>query len=519
MNARPGKRAHVSPASADRAWGWALLAAIGAVAVLSQALSSRALGHGFHNAALATSSLDQWLQGFRQSMPDLDERLNALRENELKSGRDPEVLKERAAQGTSEKPTAKPARRGSLQSNLDAQQRALMGFQGSQCLEVMAYLDPKNIFPEEFPTFQLSKIPEYRRAAKEVLQAMGPEGTRLVAKQARAELLAGSPFAARDMVLHPDYYKDLTECLEKGAAAGHLTDKEIESLYQATQGKKFRREQAALAEKVRKAISMEDLDLATLARMSADAKDGTFRRRLANQLNQRIKEAELGKLLRLATETDDPALKKRLLTEARAKASSAGVMDLLKAGEADDADLQKTVAGVLAQRQSAYKELEKDLGDMWSLARNEKSPMAKAARDQVVLAFQQAPMSHCLHWLGQGDGELGKLIWEQIDGRIQRADAEGRAKYREVALAVMKHPEYNTASRQGALELVARLKDSRAFAEVIEYLPQMPRELWPEAGRVLRELTGKDFGPRAGDGLAKVVAVQKKWQAWLREKK
>jgi len=87
-----------------------------------------------------------------------------------------------------------------------------------------------------------------------------------------------------------------------------------------------------------------------------------------------------------------------------------------------------------------------------------------------------------------------------------------------VAVAVTKHGDYKLPSRQAALRLLARLEDPQAIGPIVEYLPQMPRELWPEAGRTLHALGREDFGPHAGDGIGQVLAAQKHWQEWLREK-
>ncbi len=159
---------------------------------------------------------------------------------------------------------------------------------------------------------------------------------------------------------------------------------------------------------------------------------------------------------------------------------------LQTAAAVEDEKVRRTLVRDAAARRTTYGEIEPQLAALWGLAQSESSEVAQTVREQTALAFQQAPLSHCLHWLGQDDDALRALVWEQIDGRIARADVPGRAKYRDVAFAVLKHSEYRIASRQAAVELLARLKDPQSVSPLIESLAEMPRESWPAAGRLLR---------------------------------
>jgi len=152
-----------------------------AAAVIWVVLSPVSLrADGWHNAALATASLDEWLSDVKRAIPDLDSRLG---KSTLTAGRGPEGLIDRAAaaEGSAGDLPGGPDRRASIQSNLTAEQRALLGRKANDCVEVLAYMHPKNIIPREFPRFQLSKIPEYRKTAKQMLAMMGPEGSSAVA--------------------------------------------------------------------------------------------------------------------------------------------------------------------------------------------------------------------------------------------------------------------------------------------------------------------------------------------------
>ena len=184
-----------------------------------------------------------------------------------------------------------------------------------------------------------------------------------------------------------------------------------------------------------------------------------------------------------------------------------------------DSSLRQSAIAALRGRNPKYGEVRQELADIWQLANSENRKVAIAARAQVVNAFQRAPVSHCLHGRANGDQNLSTLIWEPIDGRMARADAGRRSGYRETATAVVGHGKFNTTSKAAALELLVRLKDRKAAAQLIEMLLELPRELWPKAGQSLRNLTGQDFGPRPGDGIAEVVAAHKQWREWLTQER
>jgi hypothetical protein len=453
------------------------LAALSAVTICL-ALCGPAAADGFHNAALVTKSLDEWLADVRSAVPDIDERMEG---HELTSGRDIEVLK---GKGAGAKTSAKRGARrgGQILADLTPQQQALLARKGQDCLELLAYLDPKNIFPHEFPNFQLDKVPEYRQAAKKLLGAMGPEGTRQVAARVRQELMAG-PQRMADVGLHPSYYDDLLKTLKEGTAAGNLSSKELRDLLEAVRGVKSG-PQAGLAKSVQQALSFENLDMAALMALAADSKDSKLRMRLAALLQKKLPEA--------------------------------GVLELLRAqATVSDATMAREIQAELAKRSPQFKEVREQLADIWKLAGSGNDKVSKAARRQVANAFQRAPIAQCLEWLGNKDEDLRTLIWEQIDGRIDRADEATKDKYAAAALTALEDSQTDATIRAAGLDLLARLKGRRHAAGIVDQLPKLPRELWPKAGSTLRELTGQDFGPRAGDGVAEVITARNRWREWL----
>ena len=75
-----------------RAASWLSLA-VGACLAPAEAFAD-----GWHNAALTTSSLDDWLSDVKQAIPDVVQRLSST---ELVSGQGLEALRKRAKQGES----------------------------------------------------------------------------------------------------------------------------------------------------------------------------------------------------------------------------------------------------------------------------------------------------------------------------------------------------------------------------------------------------------------------------------
>jgi hypothetical protein len=193
------------------------------------------------------------------------------------------------------------------------------------------------------------------------------------------------------------------------------------------------------------------------------------------------------------------------------------VSALIKALEEADQSSRRPIIAELNETSPTYSQVADRLEQIISLSRSDERAVAAAARDQLVNAFQRAPISQCLRWLGRGEADLQELIWEQIDGRIGRADEAKRAGYRDSAVAVLESDQSSVGSRKAALELLVRLKDRTAVPGIVETLVHLPRELWAPAGDSLRKLTGQDFGPAEGAAIDDVADARKKWRAWWKE--
>ncbi len=488
-----------------------------AVAVLLAPTAVRA--DGWHNAALATSSLDQWLQDVRTGIPDLAQRLGG---SSLQSGRGSEAIK-RAAESASAAPdqTAREsARGGTIQANLTPQQRALLGRKANDCMDVLAFMDQGNIIPREFPNFQLGKMGEYRDAAKRLLGIMGAGGAEVVATRLRGELMGQSlPLPDRGVHVHANYYSDMVEVLQQLVKQGEVSEEIEDSLRQAATGRKDA-PRAALAAKVEQALDA-GANLTRLLERWAGSEDANRKHQIENRIHQRIGEAADDELLAAAQVPGAvPKIRQHLANEISQRLAKLDVLQLLQAmNEIADAEIQHAVDQDLAQRDPTYAQVKDRIPAIWKLAAAQNERVAQYARWHIANAFQRAPISHCLYWLAQGQQDLNQMIWQQVDARIQRADAERQAAYAETALAALRDKAAVTSSQLAAIELLVHLKRQQVVGEIVDLLPLAPRELWPSLGGLLRSLTGQEYGPRPGDGLAEVTVAIRQWREWWERNK
>ena len=460
-----------------------LVTAVG-VTMLCLFPGSEADAHGFHNTALTTSSLDQWLRDVKQAIPDLEERMLNGRRPPGQAGPAPAPPGGTGPEGA--RPDLPPGRVvGTIETQLTPEQRAILNRKASDCMQILAHLSPPNVIPEEFPTFDISRIPEYRRGARQLLKLMGRESTGVVVGRIENELMSRGGLATQ-LPLHGDFHDDLLEVLDSLADEGNLTSDHVEAMLQAAEGHKESGAQRELATKVQH-VFLDAADLPTFARTFTNTTNTRLRRRLLNEADGKIDEANVLELLQARGRVTHPVLKRKISEEFR-------------------------------RRSPKYAEVKDQLVGLWRLAQSDDLELADDARKHVENAFQRAPIWECLQWMGSEDERLNELIWEQIDGRIERADAGRREGYRNSALSVIQLDRFNAASKKSALDLLTRLDDDQAASLLVDLLPKMPRDLWPEAGRTLHKLTGEDFGPREDDGPVEVLAAIKQWRAWLKER-
>jgi hypothetical protein len=492
------------------------------VALVASGLSpAGALAHGWHNAALTTASLNDWLADVRQAIPDLMQRMNTT---ELRSGEGLEALRKRgqAAADSGGKSTRGPKRpAGTIQSELTPRQQALLGRKADDCLEALAFMRPENIYPDEFPNFPMEKLDEYRATAAKLLRMMGRAGVSAVVNELRAELMGnGRSNNATDYALHRDYFNELFKILEEGADQGQLSAEDEQRLREAASGRKPPPYDALAAQVLQTLdkLAVNARSLPESAQLLAGINDPREKAAMLGQIRRKLPEAKTSELLTLLQAEPDRNLSRLTLVELDKRFARASVLELLQAqAVVEDGLTARHAAAELAARSPKYAEVREDLPKIVEFALDPASPAAEAAQRQLANAFQRAPVRECLIWLDKGDDALDALIWRQIDGRIARADRDRLTGYRNVALESLLDDAAPPGQQQAALDLLQRLDASLVVGPLVDALPKLPRERWPAAGDVLRKLTKQDFGPRAGDGAAELSAEIKQWRTWIEQ--
>jgi hypothetical protein len=492
-------------------WRRFLLAAGVCLAAFGSADDAHA--HGWHNAALTTASLDEWLADVKAAVPDIMARVT---ESELRAGRDlAELRKARGKAGSTM--AGQPRRGGQIESRLTPQQQELLGRKANDCLEALAFMDPKNIFPEEFPRFDMSAIPKYRDTAKKLLRLMGATGTAAVVSELRAELMGSGSAALSGYNVHPEFFPELLQLVKEAAERGDLSDDAKTTLRQAASGAKGFPLNAVAGDlrKMLAELEAETLDLPDLVKLIGEANDRTQQHDLLAIFAKRAVETSTKDLLAIGPVKNRPS-QAAIEGELMKRIPRASIPELLQiVGVERGSRVGRPAAGELRRRSPKYAEVKDDLEAIVPFLKSSDETVAQEAQQQVANAFQRAPMGQCLPWLGRADDDLRQLIWKQIEGRIGRADPRRRASYLRTALDALRDNAAPVGQRTAALGLIDRLKDVSAAPTLIDVLPRLPRELWPAVGDTLRRLSGQSFGPRAGDGAAELSSALQQWRAWL----
>lgn len=471
---------------------------------------------GWHNPVLQLPSVNDWLQDAQTAVPDLQDQ---LRSSTLRAGRGIEDLKKLAKQGGQKKSEPKkgakrPLRGGRLQAKLTPQQQALLARKANDCLEVLAFMKRDNIYPREFPNFPVEKIPEYRKTAVQLLDIMGPAGHEAIVGRLRQHLMGGFP-ARFDVTYHPDYVDGMLTVLGNAAAAGELSPEELDSLDQAMQGRKPR-EVGELVKKIDQTLA-KNLSIQALLDWAGKTQDRSRKKQVLAQLRTHLEEASPAELEQALLDTQlNSSTKSLVVNHLRKYLPEQSVPGLLNLMSIKHDDLKKHAESELRKRKPTYAEVKGDIEKLTAFSSSKDEGVAAYADWHLANAFQRAPISHCLYWLGQEDKALNTIIWKQLDARIARADADRKAAYAKTALAALKLDGIDQPTRLACLDLLGRLKERSAVAGLVDQLPHLPREVWPQVGDALQSITGETYGPNEGDGAAEVAVALKRWREWIR---
>lgn len=496
---------------------------VGGCATIALFIATQAaVADGWHNPVLQLPSVQDWLQDAQQAVPDLQDQLQS---STLQAGTGADALKKltkgKVASKTSKQPQKKgsskrPLRGGTLQANLNRQQQALLARKANDCLEVLAFMRNDNIYPREFPNFPIEKIPEYRQTAAKLLDVMGPTGSQAIIGRLRHHLMNGFPKRS-DIEYHPEYVDVMLAVLGNSLAEGRVSPEDLDSLDQAMQGRKSR-EVSLLVKKIDKALA-EHMDIHALLTWAGKTKSRDRKRQILAQLRTKLADASTSELEAALTNSDVSGQTKALVVNhLRKYLPDQSVPGLLNLMSLEDANLQKYAEAELRKRKPKYAEVKDDVDRLRGFSTSENDRVEAYADWHLANAFQRAPISHCLHWLGQGDDKLNKIVWKQLDGRIARANEEKKAAYAKTTLAALKIEELDRTTQRACLELLSRVKSPSSVGGLLDQLPKLPRELWPDVGDTLQDITGQALGPNEGDGAAEVAVALKRWREWLRAK-
>lgn len=473
-------------------------------------------GDGWHNPVLMVGSIDDWLRDAKAAVPDLNEQLGS---SSLRSGRGIDDLKKLAenrrdkqqTNGSNTTPN-EPLRGGNLLANLSPEQQSLLARKADECLQVLAFMKEGNIIPREFPQFPINKMSEYRQTAKQLLGLMGNPGKEAVLGRLTGHLMAGFR-SASDVAFHPNYVDELLQVLGDSASRGMLTPQELDELERAMQGAKPAEVQR-LVNAIDKTLA-ETLAIQTLVDWAGTTKDQKRKSQILTRLRSRLSNAGPDELQHALDSGElDAKTKTAIVRELKRFLPDSGIASLLNLMLVEHVDLQQAVESELRSRKPTYEDMKGEILEIWSFADSPNARPGAYARYFVAKAFQEAPIAHCLYWLGQGNDRLGDLIWKQLDARIAGADEAQRAGFATTVFKAWDAKDLTIKNRQDCLELLGRVKHRGSTKRLVELLLTMPRELLPLAGQSLKSITGQDYGPHPGDGVAEVTVAVKQWREW-----
>jgi hypothetical protein len=451
---------------------------------------------GFHGAAMATKSLDDYLNEIKRQVP---QAVASLERSELRAVT-PEQLKKKRAEDAA-KPKGGAARGGKIEARLtegEIQSRTLIA---KDCLSALAYLDNRNINPAEFPTFPLEKIPEYRKMAKKLVSHLGGQGNKAVISSISSLLMNGKVPGNDQLPLHREAAKDLLDLLQQALESGDVDPQDISTLLLATSGRKV---------------------------------DGTVTEFAHNARELVLKKCSRDVLEKAADATDDPKLKTLLnntVKNRQAKVAREGqilkkdwankpVGELLGMMSVADEDRKALLVEEIGDHKLTAKDAREHLMDVWQLAQGAKPAVSTNIRDRVKTAIAAASPADCVAWLSAADAELSKLIWQQLSPRLERVSAKERVQLRDTAIDTLAAKDSSPGDRLASIKMLRELKDPEAAKLVLDAIPEaeqlkrIPRDQWPQVAAMLRELTGQKFGPREGQSPLETAGQIKQWRKW-----
>ncbi|MCL6502930.1 MAG: hypothetical protein K6T86_09625, partial [Pirellulales bacterium] len=342
-----------------------------------------------------------------------------------------------------------------------------------------------------------------------------------VAQQLRAELLGnGKPSIPGDLTTVDSYRKDLLDLLKQGVQAGELSEADQSALEEAVRavGQGPQSELAKEVGEILEAGAFGQKSVKELVELySQRGQSPRTKQAILNAIRKKLAEISVAELEEILESKADLRVRVDVQKELERRVSEGTELDLVELLETSKSKTLRTTAETaLKDRKPKFAQLEPQIRGLAKLLDARNLQAAQAARAQLERAFRIAPLSRCLAWLGKEGAKLDEVIYAQLDYKVDRAQPDRRQEYLQTCLAVVEDSKAPEAAQRGALRVLARLGERAAVKPLVDALPKLSRRLWPEVGKALQQLTGKDYGPKQGDGLAELNEARKKWQQWLR---
>jgi len=482
------------------------------------AVVERAFADGWHNAALYTSDLDGWAQQAASALP----KGNANgQQGVLRAG----VGAPGAGLG---KATDQALGAGAIAGNLDARQEQQAARSVQNLIEVLAYMDSRNIIPREFPNFEHDLIPKYRERACALLKQSGATGIDAVIEQLRSLLMGGGPVGDVNG-FHPDFVKQLLQLLDAGLANNQVSADKLIGLLVLTENRDG--DIGRLAQSIRQAIQ-DRLDIPGLLEL-AEAARGQQRIKdlVMNMVDVLIESRSPSELAMVLSYPDASAsIRRKVIQKLQRDLRKLDELALLMVVKlANDNSLRSAAWKELQGRTPTFAGLHAHIPAMLELAdetgktdRVEKL-IAQMAQSQLQKAFEQSSgedSEALLRLLANRNRVLYAIAVPAVASNIGRADASERARYQAEAMKFLRNRSAPDGTQSAALWMLSYFSNKNAIdkalvAQVVDCFPYLQTEAFDAAGSCLQRMTGEDFGPHGGDSSTQVFAAKKRWEAWL----
>lgn len=443
---------------------------------------------GFHGAAVATKSLDDYLNSIKSSVPDVIEK---MQRSEMRS-LSPEQVKDKFGKKNALQGGAPIG--GKIEANLTPDQRRKRTQVAAMCAETLQFLDADNVLPREFPDFPINQISRYRSTAKQILRHLGREGN-------KATLAALSSYLMdhkQELPLHAKAGQDLMDLLGPALQSGDVDPGDVATLLMAASGQKKNRQVSALASQVMKVV-MASADRATLQDVAGLIDAPQTKRLIENAIKaKQLKEKE------------------KLLTTL----ASGKIGEVLQTLESvDDDEVRQRIIDELGKHELSVQQAREFLPNIWKLTQVHPGRSVSIVHLRLKSAVLHASGPDVLNWLAGGDANLNEFIFKHLTSHLQN-DARSRRDFVGAAIKALVSETSTAPMKLASIDMLKQLKDPKAATLLLDAIPEseqikrIPLGQWPQVAAMLRDLTGEKYGPFEGQKGLEAMGQIKLWRQW-----